>query len=422
MFDRTEIMVRGGDGGNGIISFRREKFVPFGGPDGGDGGHGGNVIVIADAAVTSLKIFGRKRGYRAADGTNGGSKKKHGKNGADLILRVPVGTVVSKKTNLGDSALLADLEEPGQQVIVARGGKGGLGNARFTFPTNQAPRIAQKGGPGEENSLILELRLIADVGIIGYPNVGKSTLLSAVSSARPKIASYPFTTIEPVLGAVQVGSLSFIMAEIPGLIEGAHLGRGLGHDFLRHALRTKMFVHLIDGTSESPVDDMIHVNNELALFDSSLAEKPQIVVVNKIDLPEVRARMEEIKGAFKDAGVDALFISAQAGEGIEKLLPEVAKKLTEIPTVPETLPRAPEMVFRPQPRTRGARVRKEGDVFIVDAVGLERITLMRGATDAEITQELKKQFDRLGVNRALEKAGIKAGDRVRCGSLEWEWS
>jgi len=422
MFDRAEIMARGGHGGSGIISFRREKFVPFGGPDGGDGGHGGNVIVIADAAVTSLKIFRRKRVYRAEDGSHGGSKKKHGKNGADLVLRVPVGTVVSKKTNIGDSALLADLEEPGQQVIVARGGKGGLGNARFTSPINQAPRIAQKGEPGEENALILELRLIADVGIIGYPNVGKSTLLSAVSAARPKIASYSFTTIEPVLGAVQVGSLSFIMAEIPGLIEGAHLGRGLGHDFLRHALRTKMFVHLIDGTSESPVDDMIHVNNELALFDSSLAEKPQIVVVNKIDLPEVRARMEEIKGAFKDAGVDALFISAQAGEGIEKLLPEVAKKLTEIPTVPETLPRAPEMVFRPQPRTRGARVRKEGDVFIVDAVGLERITLMRGATDAEITQELKKQFDRLGVNRALEKAGIKAGDRVRCGSLEWEWS
>lgn len=422
MFDQAEIVVRGGAGGDGAISFRREKYVPYGGPDGGDGGSGGNVILVADPAVTSLKIFRWKQFYRAEDATSGSGKKKHGKNGAGLILRVPVGTVVSRKTSIGDSALLRDLQQADQQVVVARGGKGGWGNIRFTSPTNQAPRIAQKGAPGEENELILELRLIADVGIIGYPNAGKSTLLTAVSAARPKIASYPFTTLEPVLGAVQVGDLSFITAEIPGLIDGAHLGKGLGHDFLRHAMRTKMFVHLIDGGLQSPVDDMIRVNNELALFDSSLAGKPQVVVINKIDLPEVRERMKDIEASFVEAGVDVIFISAETREGVDKLLNEVARKLKEIKTIQEALPKAPQVVFRPQPKIRGGRVRKEGDVFVVEAPGLERVTMLRGAASADITLELKKRFKRLGVDKALEKAGIKPGDKVRCGSLEWEWA
>jgi len=422
MFDRAEIVVRGGDGGDGAISFRREKYVPYGGPDGGDGGSGGNVILVADPAVTSLKIFHRKQFYRAENSAKGSGKKRHGRNGADLILRVPVGTVVSRKTTIGDSALLGDLQQADQQVVVARGGKGGWGNIHFTSPTNQAPRIAQKGALGEENELLLELRLIADVGIIGYPNAGKSTLLSAVSAARPKIASYPFTTLEPVLGAVQVDDLSFITAEIPGLIEGAHLGRGLGHDFLRHAMRTKMFVHLIDGGSQSPVDDMIRVNNELAMFNSSLAEKPQVVVINKIDLPEVRERMKDIEAAFVEAGVDVIFISAEMKKGIDRLLNEVAGKLKEIKTIQEALPKAPQAVFRPQPRVRGGRVRKEGDVFVVEAPSLERVTMLRGATSAEITLELKKRFKRLGVDKALEKAGIKPGNKVRCGSLEWEWT
>jgi GTP-binding protein len=422
MFDRAEIVVRGGDGGDGAISFRREKYVPYGGPDGGDGGSGGSVILVADPAVTSLKIFHRKQFYRAENSTNGSGKKRHGRNGADLILRVPVGTVVSRKTTIGDSALLGDLQQADQQVVVARGGKGGWGNIHFTSPTNQAPRIAQKGALGEENELLLELRLIADVGIIGYPNAGKSTLLSAVSAARPKIASYPFTTLEPVLGVVKVGDLSFITAEIPGLIEGAHRGRGLGHDFLRHAMRTKMFVHLIDGGSQSPVDDMIRVNNELAMFDFSLAEKPQVVVINKIDLPEVRERTKEIEAAFVEAGVDVIFISAEKKEGVDKLLNEVARKLKEIKTIQEALPKAPQVVFRPQPRARGGRVRQEGDVFVVEAPSLERVTMLRGATSAEITLELKKRFKRLGVDKALEKAGIKPGDKVRCGSLEWEWT
>jgi len=291
MFDRTEIRIKAGDGGNGIVSFRREKFVPFGGPDGGDGGDGGNVIIKADATVTSLRLFKQRRFYRAADGKDGKSKRQHGKKGENLILAVPEGTVILCKTQIGGDALIDDLEQLGQQIVVAKGGKGGLGNIHFASSTIQAPQIAQKGEVGEEKDIILELRLIADVGIIGYPNVGKSTLLAAASAAKPKIASYPFTTCEPVLGVVEVGRDNFVLAEIPGLIDGAHLGRGLGHDFLRHILRTKILIHLIDGSSASPVEDMIQVNTELSLFDSSLKQKPQLLAVNKIDLPQVRTRL-----------------------------------------------------------------------------------------------------------------------------------
>jgi len=260
MFDQAEVKVKAGDGGNGVVSFRREKFVPFGGPDGGDGGDGGDVIVRADPAVESLRAFKQKRFYRAANGENGRGKRQHGKNGENLVLTVPVGTVILCKTHMGDDAFIDDLKQAGQQVVVAKGGKGGLGNTHFTSATNQAPRIAQKGEVGEDNSIVLEMRLIADVGIIGYPNVGKSTLLAAASAARPKIASYPFTTREPALGVVEVGRESLVLAEIPGLIDGAHLGRGLGHDFLRHTLRTKILIHLIDGGSASPVEDLTRVN------------------------------------------------------------------------------------------------------------------------------------------------------------------
>jgi len=345
MFDRAEIRVKAGDGGDGVVSFRREKFVPFGGPDGGDGGDGGDVIMIADPSVTSLKMLRHKRFYKAAKGGNGRNKKKHGKKGEDLILPVPVGTVVSYKSQIGGNTIIADLEQPSQQAVVAKGGKGGFGNAHFATSTNQAPQIAQKGEAGEENYLILELKLIADVGLIGYPNVGKSTLLAAVSAARPKIASYPFTTVEPILGVVMVGQRSFVLAEIPGLIDGAHLGRGLGHDFLRHIVRTKMLIHLVDGSSVSPAEDMARVNTELSLFDSALAQKPQLVVVNKIDLPEVRAHLDEIRDSF--AGTKVLFVSAATGEGIPELMAETMNMLQSVPK-----PEAGKIkkVFHPKPR------------------------------------------------------------------------
>ena len=421
MFDRAEIVVKAGSGGNGVVSFRREKFVPFGGPDGGDGGNGGDVIIRADPTVTSLRAFKQKRFYRVADGGDGKGKRQHGKKGENLVLAVPVGTVLLCKTQIGGDALIDDLEQPGQQVVVAKGGKGGLGNIHFASSTNQAPQIAQKGEAGEENSIILELRLIADVGIIGYPNVGKSTLLAAASAARPKIASYPFTTREPILGVVEVGQESIVLAEIPGLIDGAHLGRGLGHDFLRHILRTKILIHLIDGSSVSPVEAMIQVNAELSLFDSTLKQKPQLVAVNKIDLPQVRTRLAGLKDAFSTVGTTVFFVSAATGEGVNELMTETARLLKEVTAGKESGTRVLKKVFRPQPRSVGASVHKEGDTFVVVAPGLERIMGRMDVSSHQVHRQLKRQLVRLGVSKSLEKAGIKPGDRVRCGDLEWEW-
>lgn len=347
MFDRAEIEVKAGDGGDGVVSFRHEKFVPFGGPDGGDGGDGGDVIVRADRSVTSLKFFRQKRRFKAASGGNGGGKKKHGRNGEDVVIGVPVGTVVSYKLQIAGDSLIADLEKPGQEVVVAKGGRGGLGNTRFATSTNQAPQIAEKGEAGEEHSILLELKLIADVGLIGYPNVGKSTLLAAVSAAKPRIASYPFTTREPVLGVVEVGQQSFVLAEIPGLIDDAHLGKGLGHDFLRHIARTKVLIHLVDGGSASPAEDMAKVNTELSLFDSALASKPQLVAVNKIDLPPVRARLDEIKQGLAAVGTKAFLVSAASGEGLPGLM-EAAMKM--LGSAGRAGAKTPRKVFHPKPR------------------------------------------------------------------------
>jgi len=421
MFDRVEIVVKAGNGGNGVVSFRRERFVPFGGPDGGDGGDGGDIVIMAEISVTDLRAFKQKRFYRAGDGRDGKGKKKHGKKGENLILNVPVGTVVSYKTQIGGHGFIADLEQSGQQVVMDKGGKGGLGNTHFTSSTNQAPQIAQEGEVGEENSIILEMRLIADVGIIGYPNVGKSTLLATVSAAKPKIAQYPFTTREPMLGVADVGQRSFVLAEIPGLIDGAHLGRGLGHDFLRHIIRTKILIHLIDGSSASPAEDMIRVNWELSLFDSALAKKPQLVVVNKIDLPQVQARLGEIKDAFSSAGTTALFISAATGEGIPELMAEIMKMLEQVSAEKEAGERIPSKVFHPQPRRIDISVHKEGNTFVVVAPGVERIVARTDVASSEVQRQLNRQLQRLGVSKALEKAGAKPGDRVRCGNLEWEW-
>ena len=421
MFDRAEIRVKAGDGGNGIVSFRREKFVPFGGPDGGDGGDGGDVIIKADTTVTNLRLFTQRRFYRAADGKDGKAKRQHGKKGENLILAVPVGTVLLCKAQIGGDALMDDLEQPGQQVMVAKGGKGGLGNIHFASSTNQAPQIAQKGAVGEEENIILELRLIADVGIIGYPNVGKSTLLATASAAKPKIASYPFTTCEPVLGVVAVGRENFVLAEIPGLIDGAHLGRGLGHDFLRHILRTKILIHLIDGSAASPVEDMIQVNAELSLFDSLLKQKPQLVAVNKNDLPGVQTRLAGLKDAFAAVGTAAIFVSAVTGEGVNELMTETVKLLKEVSARKETDVGIPKKLFHPQPRNVGPSVHKEGDTFVVVAPGLERIMGRTDVSSRQVHQHLKRQLTRLGVSKSLDKAGIKPGDRVRCGDLEWEW-
>jgi len=421
MFDRAEIAVKAGDGGSGVVSFRHEKFVPFGGPNGGDGGDGGDVVVTADEAVTSLRAFRRRRNFKAARGRDGAGKKKHGKKGQDLALAVPMGTLISYKSQIGDSSLIADLEQPGQSVVVVKGGRGGKGNTHFATSTNQAPQIAQQGELGDELDIILELKLIADVGIIGYPNVGKSTLLSAVSAAKPEIAGYPFTTREPILGLVEVGTKSFVLAEIPGLIEDAHLGRGLGHDFLRHVERTRVLIHLVDGSSESPAADMAQVNTELSLFDSALGKKPQLVAVNKIDLPRVEARLAEITDSFSAVGTSVSFVSAASGKGTAELMAEAMNLLQSMPVSEAGGIKVPKKVFHPAPRRVSPGVHKEGDTFVVTAPELERIITRPDEASSSLPSEFRQRMARLGVNKALERAGVKTGDKVRCGNFEWEW-
>ena len=421
MYDRVEISVKAGDGGDGVVSFRREKYVPFGGPDGGDGGDGGNVVIKADPGITDLKMYRPHKLYKAEKGENGKGQKKHGKSGNDLVLLVPVGTIALGISGTAEELLIADCEEPGQVEIVALGGRGGQGNTHFATSTNQAPRIAQKGEKGEERTLVLEMRLIADVGIIGFPNAGKSTLLSKVSAAHPKIAAYPFTTLEPVLGVVEAGMDEFIIAEIPGLVEGAHLGKGLGHDFLRHIVRTRVLIHLVDGTSETPVEDMIRVNNELNLYDPELARKPQIVAVNKIDLPGMKDRLDDIETEFGHAGVSVLFISAETGAGIQYLVDETRNLLEKSGKRIRAGKKVPSAVFRPQPRQTEATIKKDGDIYVVNSLDLERIITGVDMTSDEVRRQLQRPMSRYGVTRALEKAGIKPGDKVRCGDYEWEW-
>ena len=421
MYDRVEISVKAGDGGDGVVGFRREKYVPFGGPDGGDGGDGGNIVIKADPGITDLKMYRPHKLYKAEKGENGKGQKKHGKSGKDLVLHVPVGTIALGISGTAEELLIADCEEPGQEEIVALGGRGGQGNTHFATSTNQAPRIAQKGEKGEERTIVLEMRLIADVGIIGFPNAGKSTLLSRISAAHPKIAGYPFTTLEPILGVVEAGMKEFIVAEIPGLIEGAHLGKGLGHDFLRHIVRTRVLIHLVDGTSETPVEDMIRVNNELNLYDPELARKPQIVAVNKIDRSGMKEKLDNIEIDFKQAGVSVLFISAETGAGINYLVDETGNLLEKTGKRILAGKKVPAAVFHPQPKQIEVTVYKDRATYIVNAPALERIIAGTDMTSDEVRRHLQLPMARYGVTRALEKAGVKPGDKIRCGDYEWEW-
>lgn len=421
MYDRVEITVVAGSGGSGAVSFRREKYIPYGGPDGGDGGEGGNVIIKADPGITDLKMFKPRRAYEADHGEDGKGKKKHGKTGKDLVLNVPVGTIALGVGETAEGLLIADCEVPGQEEVVAKGGRGGQGNSHYATSTNQAPRIAQKGEKGEERSLILEMRLIADVGIIGFPNAGKSTLLSKVSAANPKIASYPFTTLEPIPGVVKVGQHEFVIVEIPGLIEGAHLGKGLGFDFLRHIVRTRMLIHLVDGNSESPINDMIRVNSELSLYDPELMKKPQIVAINKTDLPGMSEKLPDLRAAFKEAGIRAVFISAETGEGVHALMEETSELLGSIDKEIPAGKKVPTAVFHPGPKKPEVSVTREGNIWVVTAPALERLVAGVDITSYEVQRQLQRFMVNFGVVRALEKAGVKPGERVRCGEYEWNW-
>lgn len=330
--DEVRITVEAGHGGRGCMSFRREKYVPRGGPDGGDGGPGGDVVMVADPQLTTLLDLRYQRLYRAGRGVHGKGKDQHGRRGEDKVIAVPVGTIVRDGAS---GEIIADLNVAGERVVVAKGGKGGRGNARFVSSTNRSPRKVQPGLPGEEKELDIELRLLADVGIIGLPNAGKSTLIAAISAARPKIADYPFTTLVPNLGVVGYGEgQSFVVADIPGLIEGAHRGEGLGHKFLRHVSRTSLLIHLLDASrvSQDPLADWRAINAELELFDPALAAKPQIVVANKIDVTEGRANAGLLQEQFLSKGIPFCAISAATGEGLLELKRLIGVRVNEAKT------------------------------------------------------------------------------------------
>ena len=329
--DEAKIYVKAGDGGRGCVSFRREKYVPRGGPDGGDGGNGADVIMIARRNMTSLLDYRYQRHYKAKRGVHGKGKDQHGKNAEDLLIPVPLGTMIK---DFESGAFYGDLTEDGQTLVIARGGKGGRGNARFVTATNQAPKEAEPGVPGQEKTLKLELKLLADVGLLGFPNAGKSTLISRVSAARPKIADYPFTTLVPNLGVVSYGDgATFILADIPGLIEGAHEGAGLGIQFLRHIERTKILVHLLDlspMTQRDPIEDYAAMNRELKSYNEELSKTPQIVALNKIDITEAREELETIEKHFSDLGIKTFPISSATGEGTKELVWEVARQVEKL--------------------------------------------------------------------------------------------
>ena len=349
MVTKKELIIRGGCGGDGCVTFLREKYVPFGGPDGGDGGDGGKVLIKADPNLVDLKLLGRRKEFAAEDGHRGGGGRKRGKNGEDLVISVPVGTMVFTGSSSGQETPLADLKTPGQEVVVAKGGRGGLGNTRFATAVNQAPEIASKGESGGKRYIILEVKLITDICIVGAPNSGKSTLLSAISRAKPEIADYPFTTRQPILGVMPGDRRDFVVAEIPGLVEGAHLGRGLGNEFLRHAERTKLLIYLLDGSSPTLIDDLGALDKEIALY-KNLSHKAKIVTVNKMDLPEVEARLPQIKQHFTKLGVPVFYISALSGQAVLELTRKAMEMVEQASRDEEMVSQAQIAIFRPKPR------------------------------------------------------------------------
>ncbi|MCL6635482.1 MAG: GTPase ObgE [Peptococcaceae bacterium] len=418
-YDRARIFVRGGDGGNGCVAMRREKYIPEGGPWGGDGGRGGDVVFRADEGLRTLVDFRYRRHYKAERGRHGQGRNMHGAAGEDLVIRVPVGTVVR---DAGSGELIADLVRHGQEVVVARGGRGGRGNTHFATPQNRVPRVAEKGEPGEERWLDLELKLLADAGLVGFPNAGKSTLLSRVSAARPKIAGYPFTTLTPNLGVVRAGDgRSFVMADIPGLIEGAHAGAGLGHEFLRHVERTRLLVHVLDAAGSEgrdPLEDFRVTNRELSLYNPALARKPQIIAANKMDLEGAEENLARLRLAC-GAGYEIFPVSAATGSGLEALVYRIASLLDELPAnVAEADGSGVPVLHRAQPRFTVSR--RDG-VFLVTGREIERHVAMTDMENEEALERLQRIIRRMGVEEALREAGIKEGDTVKIGELEFEY-
>lgn len=411
--------------------------MPKGGPSGGDGGNGGHVILLADRSLNTLVAFRYKRQFRGGDGGAGGSEKKHGRDAADVIVHVPVGTQVYEAGEAtGQERLLADLTESGASVVAARGGRGGLGNSHFVGPTNQEPLLAEAGDEGEERLLRLELKLLADVGIMGLPNAGKSSLITAISAARPKVADYPFTTLEPVLGVVEWERRGLVAVDIPGIIEGAHAGAGLGHDFLRHVERTRVLVHLVDGSQEDIVRCIETINRELELFDPALARKPQVVVVNKVDLPEASRRREDISIQLRrfmqqressgspETMEGPFFVSAATHEGLDRLVPamfDLVDRVVARSAAPLEAAEAELPVLHPRPVAQGGGAQRDGDAFRITH---RRAIRLANGSDLSIWKarvQFREQLRRMGVVRELERLGAVEGSMVRVGDKELAW-
>lgn len=419
--DRAKIFVKSGDGGNGCISFRREKYVPLGGPDGGDGGRGGDVIIEVDTNMTTLLDLTYKRKYIAERGTDGSSSKCYGKDGENLIVKVPMGTIIKDEET---DKIMVDLSHPGDRYVVCRGGKGGKGNVKFCTPTRQAPTFAEPGMPGDERKIVLELKLLADVGLLGFPNVGKSTLLSMVSKARPKIANYHFTTLKPNLGVVAVpGIQPFVMADIPGIIEGAADGVGLGLDFLRHIERTRVLIHVVDISGvegRDAIEDFLKINEELKKYSIKLWDRPQIVAANKSDMLFEDEKFEDFKKKLNEMGYNKVFkISAATNEGVEELMKETARLLTEIPVV--DLEISEEDKFMPEDKKFTYTITVEEDVYIIDGTFVDRLLMAVNVNDPDSLRYFHKVLRNKGIMDELKEMGIQDGDTVRLKDFEFEF-
>ncbi|NLY92176.1 MAG: GTPase ObgE [Firmicutes bacterium] len=413
--DEVTIQVLAGKGGDGVVSFRREKYVPMGGPDGGDGGDGGSVYLQADEGYTTLSHLRYKKRYKAGAGQNGRGSKCTGKKGEDLIIKVPVGTMVRK-----NNRLIADLTTHNERCLVAKGGRGGRGNARFTGASHQTPRFAERGENGEEAVLDLELKVLADVGLIGYPNAGKSTFLTAISAARPKVAAYPFTTLHPVLGVVELGEDSFVVADLPGLIKGAHQGTGLGIEFLKHVERTRLLAHLVDLSAPAPWDAFVEINQELAGYSEELARKPQLVLGTKIDLPAAAAKKEEFKTKITQLGYEVDFISAATGENIRPVLFRILTKLRTLPKVGKLEVEPEREAARTPQRVPEFSLVKEGDgAYRIAGEDLIKKLNRFNLEQTEALLRLDRLLKKWGILTALEEAGVKEGDLVRIGDFEF---
>jgi GTPase len=414
--DHARITVRGGSGGKGVISFRREAHVPRGGPDGGDGGHGGDLVLRADAQLASLGDFKYKHEFAAADGAAGEGKNKSGKAGRDTIVRVPAGTTIR---DVASGEEIADLTVDGAEIVAARGGSGGRGNARFVTSTRRAPRIAMDGQPGEERELELELRLIADVGLAGLPNAGKSSLLAALTRARPKIADYPFTTLTPNLGVARLDERELVIADIPGLIEGASHGAGLGEEFLRHIERTRLVVHVVDASLPDPIADIATIDAELEAYGHGLRDRAELVALNKIDLAEARDRVPELVTTLEAQGRESVAVSAASGEGVDRLAKRLFALVPPRPAAAEA--EAPERRIVFKGSARDVSVTKEGAAYRVRGDRVERLATGIDWDSGEASAYFHRLLQRNGVERKLRDLGVKEGDTVKIGKLELEW-